>query len=133
MAKYSYYFILLGEREIRDEGWLSGLVVNLQAELAYIHARVSTLQRLTQMPPPQVECRSPTTIHYSSEMGSDMVCSSNMSMNFDTPQTHQPSISSPNPFGQGSDDVELQALVRGSVSRYLPGIRFRPSTSDQNF
>ncbi|KAK9013831.1 hypothetical protein V6N11_041824 [Hibiscus sabdariffa] len=26
------------------------------------------------MPPPQVECRSPTTIHYSSEIGSDMNC-----------------------------------------------------------
>ncbi|GMI68841.1 LOB domain-containing protein 31 [Hibiscus trionum] len=111
-------------------------VVNLQAELAYIHARVSTLQRLTQMPPPQFECRSPTTIHYSSEIGSDMVCSSNMSMNFDLPQPHQPSIelpSSPSPFEQGTDDEELQALVRDCVSRYLPGIRFRPSASGQNF
>ncbi|KAE8723319.1 LOB domain-containing protein 18 [Hibiscus syriacus] len=108
-------------------------VVNLQAEVAYTQARVSTLQRLTQMPPPKVECQSPTNVHYSSEIGPDMVRSSNMSIIFDPAQLHQPSIelaSSLNPFEQGIDDEELQSLVRDCVSRYLPGIRFQPSTSN---
>ncbi|XP_021280358.1 LOB domain-containing protein 31-like [Herrania umbratica] len=104
-------------------------VVNLQAELAYIQARLSTLQLL---PPSQAQCPSPTSLHSSSEVGSDLVSSSNMSMSIDRPQPQQASIeltSFPNPFDQELENEELQALAREFVSRYLPGVRFRPSTS----
>ncbi|OMO78581.1 hypothetical protein CCACVL1_14278 [Corchorus capsularis] len=106
-------------------------VVNLQAELAYIQARLSTLQRLPLLPPAQSP--SPTSLHSSSEIGSDLVSSSNMSINFDPTQHQHTSFeltSFPNPFDQEvENEEELQALAREFVSRYLPGVRFRPSNS----
>ncbi|XP_022759512.1 LOB domain-containing protein 19 [Durio zibethinus] len=107
-------------------------VVNLQAELAYIRARLSTLQRFPLTPPSQAQCLSATSLHSSSEIRSDLVSSSDMSMHFYTPQPQQTSIeltSFPNPFGQEMENEELQALAREFVSRYLPGVRCRPSTS----
>ncbi|XP_007052037.2 PREDICTED: LOB domain-containing protein 31 [Theobroma cacao] len=107
-------------------------VVNLQAELAYIQGRLSTLQRLPLLPPSQAQYTSPTSLHSSSEVGSDLVSSSNMSMSFDRPQPQLASVeltSFPNPFDQEPENEELQALAREFVSRYLPGVRFRPSTS----
>ncbi|XVF22699.1 hypothetical protein REPUB_Repub12eG0193500 [Reevesia pubescens] len=107
-------------------------VVNLQAELAYIEARLSTLRRLPLMPPSQAQSPSPTSLHSSSEIGSELISSSNMSMHFDPPQPQHTSIeltSFPNPFNQEMENEELQALAREFVSRYLPGVRFRPSTS----
>ncbi|KAB1998814.1 hypothetical protein ERO13_D12G105000v2 [Gossypium hirsutum] len=109
-------------------------VVNLQAELAYIQARLSTLQCLSLvLPQSQAECRSPTTFHSASELGSDLVCSSDTSMNvFDLPQPQQTSIElagSPNPFNRVTEDEDLQALAWEFVSQCHPGVRFRPSTS----
>ena len=105
--------------------------MNLQAELAYIRARLSMLQRLPLMLPSQAQCPSPTSLHSSSEIGSDLV-SYNISMPFDPPQPQQTSIeltSFPNPFDQEMEDNEFQALAQEFASRYLPGFRFRPSTS----
>ncbi|XP_022770303.1 LOB domain-containing protein 19-like [Durio zibethinus] len=96
----------------------------LQAELAYIQARLSALPRLPQMPPFQAQgqCPSPSSLHATSDIGSHLVSSSNMSMHFDPPQPQHPSIeltSFPNPFDQGMENKELQALAREFVSRYL--------------
>ncbi|MBA0714873.1 hypothetical protein Golax_013818 [Gossypium laxum] len=90
-------------------------VVNLQAELAYTQARLSTLQRH----PPS-----------SSLIGSDLMSSSNMSTHFDPPQQTSVGLSSfPNSFDQVAENEQLQVLTREFVSRYLPGVRFHPSTS----
>ncbi|XWS45945.1 hypothetical protein CRYUN_Cryun14cG0022800 [Craigia yunnanensis] len=40
-------------------------VVNLQAELAYVQANLSTLQRLPLLPPSQAQCPSPTSLQSS--------------------------------------------------------------------
>ena len=107
--------------------------MNLQAELAHIQANLSTLQRQPLLPPTQAQCPSPTSLHSSSEIGSDLASSANMSMNFDPPQPQQTSIeltSFPNPFDQEMENEELHALATEFVSRYLPGgVRFWPSTS----
>ena len=106
--------------------------MNLQAELAYIQARLSTLQPLPLLPTSEAQCPSLTSLHSSSEIGSDLVSSSNISMNFEPPQPQQTSIeltSFPNPFDQEMEDNEFQALAQEFASRYLPGFRFRPSTS----
>ncbi|XVF33487.1 hypothetical protein REPUB_Repub17cG0172700 [Reevesia pubescens] len=105
-------------------------VVNLQAELAYIQARLSTLQRLPLMPLSQAQCPSPTSFHSSSKIRSDLVTSSNMSMLFDPPQQTSIELTSfPNPFDQEMENEEVHALAREFVSIYLPAVRFRPSTS----
>ncbi|KAK8502909.1 hypothetical protein V6N12_054136 [Hibiscus sabdariffa] len=101
--------------------------VNLQAELAHIQAHVSTLRRLPPLPQSQALCPSPTptpTPHslYASEIGSDL----------DPPQPqHTPMDLTDFPFPsvQDVENQELQALAREFVSVYLPGVRFRPSTS----
>ncbi|MBA0685843.1 hypothetical protein Goari_013486, partial [Gossypium aridum] len=90
-------------------------VVNLQAELAYTQARLSTLQRH----PPSA-----------SLIGSDLMPSSNMSTHFDPPQQTSVGLSSfPSSFDQVAENEQLQVLTREFVSRYLPGVRFHPSTS----
>lgn len=99
--------------------------MNLQAELAYIQARLSTLQRHPPLIPPS-----------SSEIGSELMSSSNMPTHFDLPQQQQQQqrtsiglTSFPNSFDQDAENEELQVLTREFVSRYLPGVRFQPSTS----
>ncbi|WRX10071.1 hypothetical protein QQP08_002558 [Theobroma cacao] len=91
-----------------------------------------TKLRLPLLPPFQARCPSPTSPHSSSEVGSDLLSSSNMPLSFDPPQPQQVSIeltSFPNRFDQELENEELQALAGEFVSRYLPGVRFRPSTS----
>ncbi|KAJ9171279.1 hypothetical protein P3X46_014668 [Hevea brasiliensis] len=104
-------------------------VVNLQAELAYIQARLSTLQRLplaqAQAPPAQSPCQ--TSIGSTSVVASN----SNVSMHFDKLQqvsTEFTSLSNPldDLDHQLVNDDDLQALARDFVSRYLPGVRFKP-------
>ncbi|KAL7258766.1 hypothetical protein ACSBR1_004798 [Camellia fascicularis] len=103
-------------------------VVNLQAELAYIQARLSTLQCLP--PPPPQPPRRPLTENLQSS--SDFASNSNASTtNFD-PSTSMELVSFCNSMDQEieGDDDELQALAREFVSRYLPGgVKFRPSSS----
>ncbi|KAA8550364.1 hypothetical protein F0562_002048 [Nyssa sinensis] len=100
-------------------------VVNLQAELAYIHARLSTLQRL----PLPAQC-PPANLHSSSDLAS----SSNISAYFDPSQSQQASMDQMASFcsaiNQELDDGDLQTLAREFVSRFLPGVRVRPSNSE---
>ncbi|XP_015867574.3 LOB domain-containing protein 19 [Ziziphus jujuba] len=101
-------------------------VVNLQAELAYVQARLSTLQRL----PPAVASSSPISLNSCSDLVSS---SSAMSMHFDPLQTQASTemTSYLSPLDQEMmNDGDLQALARDFVCRYLPGVRFRPSTSN---
>ncbi|KAI4356813.1 hypothetical protein L6164_000801 [Bauhinia variegata] len=114
-------------------------VVNLQAELAHVQARLSTLQHFPFAPPPFVQAHcspSPTSLHSSSELAStadaEMQTSSNPSLHYDpTLQLHpvSPELSSffNIPLDQQLDDGDLHALAQEFVSRYLPGVRFRPS------
>ncbi|PQM39731.1 LOB domain-containing protein 19 [Prunus yedoensis var. nudiflora] len=122
-------------------------VVNLQAELAYVQARVATFQRaLPPPPPPQLECPPPPrSLHYSSSHinvtsspCSEFVPTSNSLTHFDPLQTvpHTAEMTSLfNSLDQELIDGEdLQALARELVCRYLPGVRLnKPSTSHQNF
>lgn len=112
-------------------------VVNLQAELAYVQARLATLQCLPPPPlPPQ-----PQSLHSSSNIvapPSDLVPISNLMMHLDPLQTQQCAgqemTSLFNPLDQELIDGEdLQALAREFVCRYLPGVRFRPPGPHQNF
>ncbi|XP_062000353.1 LOB domain-containing protein 19 [Rosa rugosa] len=112
-------------------------VVNLQAELAYVQARLATFQRLPPpSPPPQ-----PQSLHSLANVvasSSDLVPISNLMMHFDPLQTQQCAgqemTSLFNPLDQELIDGEdLQILAREFVSRYLPGVRFRPPGPHQNF
>ncbi|KAL3616570.1 hypothetical protein CASFOL_039960 [Castilleja foliolosa] len=91
-------------------------VVNLQAELAYTHARISTLQRATLLPLPQL-------------------CSSNLpSSNVQTTlidnETSPEMVSFCNSVDQQIvEDEDLQTLAREYISRYFPGVRFKPHCS----
>ncbi|TXG62708.1 hypothetical protein EZV62_009702 [Acer yangbiense] len=124
-------------------------VVNLQAELAYVQARLSILQRIPlplQLPPHdhhhhhQAQTHnstSPSSLHSSSEIASSSTISNNthaMSMSYVRlqPQQASPELTSlSNPSDQDQmEDGDLQALAREFVSKYLPGVRFRPSNSD---
>ncbi|KAK9274174.1 hypothetical protein L1049_018988 [Liquidambar formosana] len=99
-------------------------VVNMQAELAYIQARLSTLQRLPLPlpPPPQPQSPSPAHIHSSS---SDVVSTSNVSMHYDPLQLQQTSTEMAafcNSMEQELLAGDLQALAREFIPRYLPGL-----------
>ncbi|XP_059458894.1 LOB domain-containing protein 19 [Corylus avellana] len=114
-------------------------VVNLQAELAYVQARLATLQRLAPVQVPQSQSSSPTNNHHSS---SDLAPSNyNLaSMHFDHHHHHplQPQAATSaelasffNPVDHEEvEDGDVQALAREIISRYLPGVRFRPSSPD---
>lgn len=94
--------------------------MNLQAELAYIQARLSTMQSM-----PSVEAQAPPAQSIST---SEMASNSIVSMHFDILQEVSTEFTSLcNPLDNKDDD--LQALARDFVSRYLPGVRFRPPTS----
>ncbi|KAE9610731.1 hypothetical protein Lal_00021217 [Lupinus albus] len=109
-------------------------VVNLQAELTYVQARLATMHRLPIALNPQTT--SPTSFPSSSDhLGSnaDMHCSSNMSMHFDHSQSQSTSLELSNivnnPLSQQLEDSELQNVALEFVSRYLPGVRFQPPNS----
>ncbi|OIW00806.1 hypothetical protein TanjilG_18608 [Lupinus angustifolius] len=108
-------------------------VVNLQAELTYVQARLATMHHLAISPHPQTS--SPTSFPSSSDhlaSNADLHCSSNISMHFDHPQPQSTSLelsNNVNPFCQQLEDGELQAVALEFVSRYLPGVRFQPPNS----
>ncbi|KAL1331393.1 hypothetical protein HN51_048661 [Arachis hypogaea] len=118
-------------------------VVNLQAELTYVQARLATMHRI----PIAAAAASPPTLHSSSSLdhlassNADLQnASNNMSMNFDPPPQpppHSTTLESSS-FINSSDeppppllleDGDLQTLAREFVSRYLPGVRFQPSNN----
>ncbi|GER31252.1 LOB domain-containing protein [Striga asiatica] len=89
-------------------------VVTLQAELAYTQARISTLQRAPpQLPPPQLSLPG---INRSSARNSTAPNDEDMS-------SFCNSVDQENVL---EDDDDLQTLAREYVSRYFPGVRFRP-------
>ncbi|XP_040999636.1 LOB domain-containing protein 31-like [Juglans microcarpa x Juglans regia] len=105
-------------------------VVNLQAELAFVQARLATLHRL---PPPHSQSPSPTNHHSSSDLGStsDLQSNSNSAMHFDPVQPHPIPTELTSFLNSLDGDLEAgnaQVLAREIISRYLPGVRFRPSS-----
>ncbi|XP_062090518.1 LOB domain-containing protein 19 [Humulus lupulus] len=108
-------------------------VVNLQAELAYVQARLSTMQRLPPtLPQPQ---SSSQTINFSPSL-SDVVSNSNFSMQLDPFHHPQSSAELTSLVIDPSEDQplydeEIHELGRQLVSRYFPaGVRFRSNTSN---
>ncbi|KAJ4823689.1 hypothetical protein Tsubulata_048372 [Turnera subulata] len=108
-------------------------VVNLQAELAFVQARLATLQRLP--PPPPIPPHDHQTIDSPSRSSlppSVMASNSNMLMHFDQLQVQQQQIgpeliTCDTPvLSEEFDDGDLQTLAREFVSRYLPGVRTKP-------
>ncbi|KAM6584651.1 hypothetical protein CsatB_011653 [Cannabis sativa] len=103
-------------------------VVNLQAELAYVQAKLSTMQRL---PPtqPQPQNLSPSY--------NDVVLNSNFSMSMQLDPFYHPQSSNEHTsliFNPNEDqplyDDDLQELGRQLVSRCFPaGVKFRSNTS----
>lgn len=110
--------------------------MSLQAELAYIQAKLSTLQRLL---PPPLHSPSSTARHNplpETTPGSDMGLLPNVPMLLDPLQTqlgcNETTSSFLNPIDhedEMDEDGELQSLAREFVSRYLPGVGFRPPCS----
>ncbi|KAG2729606.1 hypothetical protein I3843_01G253500 [Carya illinoinensis] len=116
-------------------------VVNLQRELAYVQARLSTFQRL---PEPQLISQSPSpSNHHSSAADlastttSDMQSKySDLAMHFDPDLPPQPTSTELTGLFNSLDDDQylfldgdVQALAREIISRYLPGVRFMPNSS----
>lgn len=90
--------------------------MNLQAELAYTQARISTLQRAPffPLPPPPSDLFSFSG--QSEETSLEMVSFCNSSVDQD--------------LEDAGDDLH-QSLALEYVSRYFPGVRFRPPTNSQ--
>ncbi|KAF9616945.1 hypothetical protein IFM89_033015 [Coptis chinensis] len=100
-------------------------VVNLQAELAFVQAHLSTIELSSQAVFPT---QSPglANIHATSTM----VSTSNVSTDFSSDQqllqqSEAASYCSMNE--QPIDDGDLHSLAREFVSRFLPGVRFQPT------
>ncbi|KAK7390104.1 hypothetical protein VNO78_25403 [Psophocarpus tetragonolobus] len=108
-------------------------VMNLQAELTYVQARLATMQRLPMQVAPLLhpQSSSPPTLHSSDHLASNADLQS-APMHFDPLQPHSPSLElSSIVFNQSEqiEDRELQALAREFVTKYLPGVRFQQSNS----
>ncbi|GMH31284.1 hypothetical protein Nepgr_033127 [Nepenthes gracilis] len=119
-------------------------VVTLQAELAYIEACLSTLQR-HQLPPPTQPQTSPATSFDASAVHMP-ASGATGPVSMPTPHTtqlHQTSAAETvaNFSSHESahhrrclspeveeDNGDLQALTREFASKYLPGVKFSPST-----
>ncbi|OIW19319.1 hypothetical protein TanjilG_07287 [Lupinus angustifolius] len=103
-------------------------VVNLQAELNYVHAHLATMHSLqiAHLSHPQISS-SPTSFPSSSN------AHDNISMHFDPHQQLQSTslelCNILNPSHQQHKDGELEAMALEFVSRYLPGVRFKPPHS----
>lgn len=111
-------------------------VMNLQAELTYVQARLATMQRLPMqvapLPHPQ-SSSPPPTFHSSDHLASNADLQSAPMMHFDPLQPHSASLELSsvvfNQSDQQLEDRELQVLAREFVSKYLPGVRFQQSNS----
>ncbi|KAL2337449.1 hypothetical protein Fmac_011895 [Flemingia macrophylla] len=104
-------------------------VMNLQAELTYVQARLATMRMPMHVSHPQSS--SPQTLYSSDHLASNVDLQS-AAMHFDPILPHSTSLELSNvlyPSNQQLEDRELQALAREFVTRYLPGVRFQPSNS----
>lgn len=101
--------------------------MNLQAELAYVRANISIMQRLPPPPPPPpVEAQTPAASVVNLDASSDALASlSNVSVQFD-PLQPQDTVSWWNSIDDELEDGDVLALAKEFVARYLPGVRFRP-------
>ncbi|XP_073027369.1 LOB domain-containing protein 19-like [Primulina eburnea] len=99
-------------------------VVNLQAELAYIQARISTLQRSSLLVPLPLPSLSPSNFQSSSELvqTSRFNMSQHEEMSMEIVSFHDQ-----DDFIDEGDD--LHSLAREYVARHFPGVRFRPPCS----
>ncbi|KAG6786691.1 hypothetical protein NC652_006612 [Populus alba x Populus x berolinensis] len=113
-------------------------VMNLQAELAYIQAHLSTLRCLPSPQPPPLCAQSHSLMSLSSSSEvpsfSKLSSNSNISMHFDQLQLQPQQASTEstgfyNPSEHGIDNEDLHELARAFASRCLPGVRFRPPNS----
>ncbi|KAL6130756.1 hypothetical protein ACLB2K_069135 [Fragaria x ananassa] len=113
-------------------------VVNLQAELAYVQARLATLQRLP-LPPPPPQPQSHHSLPNVVASSSELLPISNIMMHLDPIETHQCAAGQEmtSIFSRLDEELidggDLQVLAREFVTRYLPGVRFRPPGPHQNF
>lgn len=103
-------------------------MVNLQAELAYVQARLSTLQHLPLAAPPQGSLATGVTVNLQSDV----------SLYVDPPPPPPPpeqaaalditGLCSELDEDEGAVATsDLHMLAWEFVSRHLPGVRFRPS------
>ncbi|OIT24019.1 PREDICTED: LOB domain-containing protein 19-like [Nicotiana attenuata] len=103
-------------------------VVSLQAELAYVQARLSTLQHLPMRQGPQPQSPiTPTGLQSSSDIFCTTSSISSSSNNMEYPQFDITAGLSDSFDDQELENFELHTLAREFVSRHLPGVRFRPS------
>ncbi|KHN40140.1 LOB domain-containing protein 31 [Glycine soja] len=111
-------------------------VMNLQAELTYVQARLATRRGLPMqvapLPHPQ-SSSPPPTFHSSDHLASNADLQSAPMMHFDPLQPHSASLELSsvvfNQSDQQLEDRELQVLAREFVSKYLPGVRFQQYNS----
>ncbi|CBI38860.3 hypothetical protein VitviT2T_023508 [Vitis vinifera] len=97
-------------------------VMNLQAELAFIQARLSTLQRIPSLAPPPLLPESAPQPNLQSDF-------------FNVPlQSHEASMEAAdfcnNSMDRELEDGDLQTLAQEFVSRFLPGVKVRDSSSN---
>lgn len=106
-------------------------VVNLQAELAFVQARLATLQRLP--PLPVSSDHQPTGIPSRASLPppSELASNSDLLAHLDQLQRQQlaPEPTCNIPVGDEPYDGDLQTLAREFVSWYLPGVRTKPPRS----
>ncbi|XP_010276387.1 PREDICTED: LOB domain-containing protein 19-like [Nelumbo nucifera] len=103
-------------------------VVNLQAELAFIKAQLTTMELPQSLSPSQSSASA------SLGVSSDLIPTSLESMCFDPdPLQLQEIVEMADCWNQcddqNSNNGDLSALAQEFVSIYLPGVRFRPSDS----
>ncbi|CAJ1949850.1 unnamed protein product [Sphenostylis stenocarpa] len=110
-------------------------VMNLQAELTYVQARLATMQRMPMAvaPLPHPQSSPPPTLPSSDNMPSNADMQSVPIMHYDPLQPHSASLELSsilfNQSDQQLEDRELQGLAREFVTKYLPGVRFQQSNS----
>ncbi|QCE02913.1 LOB domain-containing protein 19 [Vigna unguiculata] len=110
-------------------------VMNLQAELTYVQARLATMQRMPMAvaPLPQPQSSSPQTLPCSDHLASNADMQSVPIMQYDPFLPHSASLELSsilfNQSDQQLEDRELQTLAREFVTKYLPGVRFQQSNS----
>ncbi|KAF5200310.1 Lob domain-containing protein [Thalictrum thalictroides] len=107
-------------------------VVNLQAELAFVQAHLSTYELSSQAMSPAL-----ANIYDPNSSTNTVLSTSNVPTNFATehPQLQQTFETTAGYCSLNDqqhtaiDDCDIHTLAREFVSRYLPGVRFRPPSS----
>ncbi|PKI67102.1 hypothetical protein CRG98_012523 [Punica granatum] len=122
---------------------LANYVVNLQSELAYVQARLSTFR---SFPSPPSLLNSQPSLQATSSDHMALVLDNNISSypNLPVPPALDPIEllqqatgemvdSSDTPSTQQLADAQLQAIAREFISRYLPGVKIEPPGPPKGF